>query len=307
MRIHIVLRYIGLILLFNSLFLFISFLISVYNNDNAVFPLLYSALITMLFGVFPIIFVPPSVEISNKEGYSIVVFSWLLSCVFGAIPYILWGGEFTFTNAIFESVSGFTTTGSTILNDVEALPSGLLFWRSSTHWIGGIGIVLFVLVVLPSIARAKLSLYRFEVSNLAMDYFKFRNNKVMQVILYVYLGLTLLETLCLKIAGMSLFDAVTHSFATIATGGFSTKNLSIAAFDSVAIENIIMIFMILSGIHFGLLFAVVTGDVKNLFTSNVIRYYLLSMLGGVVLVSINLYGNVYDNFWSSLRYASFQV
>lgn len=307
MRIHTVLRYTGLVLLFNSLFLFISFSISWFDHDGALFPLLYSGIISLLFGIFPIIFVPPTFDISNKEGYSIVVFSWLLSCLLGTIPYVMWGGEFTFTNALFESVSGYTTTGSTILKNVEALPRGLLFWRASTHWIGGVGIVVFVLVVLPSIARAKLSLYRFEMSNLAMDYFKFRNNKVLHVILYVYLGLTITETIALWIAGMDLFDAITHAFSTIATGGFSTRNLSVAAFHNVAIEIIIMTFMLLSGIHFGLLFAVVAGDFKSLFTSSVVRYYIISIFIGILLVSIDLNLDQYPDFWSSLRYASFQI
>ena len=124
MRPHIILRYVGFVLLFNSGFLFISFAISAYNSDSALFPLLYSAIISALFGAFPLIFVPPTTKITNKEGLTIVIASWLLSCLFGAIPYIIWGGEFTFTNAWFESVSGFTTTGSTILTNIEDLPLG---------------------------------------------------------------------------------------------------------------------------------------------------------------------------------------
>ncbi|HYX05758.1 MAG TPA: TrkH family potassium uptake protein [Bacteroidales bacterium] len=309
MRVHIILRYVGMVLIFNSIFLFISFLISAFNHDSAVYPLLYSTIVTLLFGIFPLIFVPPSTDITNQEGYGLVVISWLLSCLVGIIPYVLWGGEFNLTNAWFESVSGFTTTGSTILTNVEALPRGLLFWRSSTHWIGGIGIVLFVLVVLPSMARAKLTLYKYEMSELAMENFRYKTRQVMQIILWVYIGLTVLETILLMIFGMDLFDAVTHSFATIATGGFSTKNMSIAAYHSVAIEVVVMIFMFLSGIHFGLLYATIMWQKKNLvWKSSIVKYYFWGMVIGILLVTFNLYTNKdFPTFGESLRYASFQI
>ena len=309
MRVHIILRYVGMVLIFNSIFLFISFLISAFNHDSGVYPLLYSTIVTLLFGIFPLIFVPPSLDITNQEGYGLVVISWLLSCLVGVLPYVLWGGEFNFTNAWFESVSGFTTTGSTILTNVEALPKGLLFWRSSTHWIGGIGIVLFVLVVLPSMARAKLTLYKYEMSELAMENFRYKTKQVMQIILWVYIGLTVLETILLMIFGMDLFDAVTHSFATIATGGFSTKNMSIAAYHSVAIEVVIMIFMFLSGIHFGLLYATIMWQKKNLvWKSSIVKYYFWGMVIGILLVTFNLYTNKdFPTFGESLRYASFQI
>src|SRR5690554_5627814 len=134
MRPHIIIRYIGLVLLLSSGFMFVSFLISAFNADSGRLPLLLSTILTALTGVFPLIFVPSSNQVSHKEGYVIVVSSWLLICFFGMLPYLLWGGEFSLANAWFESVSGFTTTGSTILNDIEALPKGLLFWRSATHW-----------------------------------------------------------------------------------------------------------------------------------------------------------------------------
>ena len=144
MRPQIVMRYIGLCLLLNAALLMISAVISAYGMDAALLPLAYSAIVAALLGVFPLIYVPPANDIRNDEGLAIVLFSWILSSMIGALPYILYGGEFTFANAWFESVSGFTTTGSTILNDIEALPTGLLFWRSTTHFIGGIGIIIFI-------------------------------------------------------------------------------------------------------------------------------------------------------------------
>ena len=171
MRFHIVLRYVALALLLNSLFMSISCVISFFYSDKAFMVLLYSALVTALFGLFPLIFVPPTSNITNKEGLSIVVLSWFLSCLVGSLPYILYGEPFTFTNAWFESVSGFTTTGSSILSDIEALPYGLLFWRASTHWIGGIGIIIFVLSVLPFLGIAEIVLFRSEISLMVRENF----------------------------------------------------------------------------------------------------------------------------------------
>ena len=307
MRPQIIIRYIGITLLFNAIFLLVSAAISAYKFDAGFLPLLYSATIAALLGFFPMIFVPSAYNIRSDEGLVIVIFSWLLSSIIGALPYILYGGEFTFTNAWFESVSGFTTTGSTILNDIEALPLGLLFWRSTTHFIGGIGIIIFMLAVVPSISQAAMVLYKSEVSGLAVDNFQYRTKKTLQIILVVYLGLTLLETLMLLMLGVNLFDAITHSFATIATGGFSPKNNSIAFYDSAAIEIVINIFMILSGIHFGLTFAAVTGNIKKIWKSSFVRYYVSAIVVGVILVSINVHGNIYQSWVDAFRYAAFQL
>ena len=307
MRPQLIIRYIGLTLLFNAIFLFISAAISAYRFDAALLPLLYSSAVAALLGVFPIIFVPAAYDIRSDEGFVIVVLSWLLSSMIGALPYVLYGGEFTFTNAWFESVSGFTTTGSTILNDIEALPPGLLFWRATTHFIGGIGIIIFMLAVVPSISQAAMVLYKSEVSGLAVENFQYRTKKTLQIILVVYVGLISLETLALLLLDMSLFDALTHSFATIATGGFSSKNSSIAYFDSAAIESVINIFMVLSGLHFGLIFVAVTGDFKKLWKSSIARYYVIAMAAGVILIGINIHGKIYPGWLESFRYSAFQL
>ncbi|MFQ5605074.1 MAG: TrkH family potassium uptake protein [bacterium] len=307
MRLHVVLRYVGFVLLFNALFLLISAIISILNSESSTFPLLYSALVSALFGAFPLIFVPPSDYITNREGLFIVVSSWLLSCLAGTLPYMLWGGEFTFTNAWFESVSGYTTTGSTILSNIEALPLGLLFWRSATHLIGGIGIILFVLSVLPSIGIAGLVLYRMEMSQLARENFRYNAKTTLKVLLTIYLSLTVLESIALMFCGMNLFDAVTHSFATIATGGFSPKNTSIAHYNNLAMETVILIFMVLSGIHFALLFATVFEKSRNLWKSTVVRYYLAAMMVGVLMATIDVHGASYQSWGEALRYSAFQI
>jgi trk system potassium uptake protein TrkH len=296
-----------MVFLLNAFFMFASMLISLYYHDSGFYPLFYCTLITTLMGIFPMIFVPPTLDLNQKEGYVVVVLSWLLSCLLGTLPYVMHGGEFNFTNAWFESVSGYTTTGATILIDIEALPRSLLFWRASTLWIGGIGIVLFVLIILPTILKVKISLYKFEMSNLAMDNFKFRARKVLSIVLFVYIGLTLAETILLWILGMGLFDSVCHAFSTIATGGFSTKNMSIAHYNSFGIELVIMIFMLLSGIHFGLLYSAFTSNFRLIFKSEIVRFYLITTLVGICIVAFNIYKTNYPTLLESFRYASFQL
>jgi trk system potassium uptake protein len=307
MRPHVILRYVGFVLLFNSSFLFIAAMISLFNSEFAFFPLLYSVLVLSLFGVFPLIFVPAPSHITNIEGFVTVVASWLISCLAGSLPYILWGGEFTFTNAWFESVSGYTTTGSSILTNIEALPLGLLFWRSATHWIGGMGIILFVLSVIPSMGVAGMILYRTEMSALARENFRYNAKTTMKILLTIYVGLTLIETVALLLCGMNLFDAITHAFGTIATGGFSPKNMSIAHYQSTSIEIVIIIFMILSGIHFALLFSTIFEKSTNLFKSTIVRYYLAALFIGVAITTINVYGNQFESWTEALRYSAFQI
>jgi trk system potassium uptake protein TrkH len=307
MRPHIIIRQIGVAVVVNSIFLFVSFLISAFNHEPVRYILLYCSFITLIIGIFPFIFVPGEEEIIPREAYLIVFFSWIISCVIGMLPYLMWGGEFSFINAWFESVSGYTTTGSTILADIEALPKGLLFWRSATHWIGGLGIIIFVLAVLPSKGFSTALIYRIDQSNLSLDNYALRARNALNIMIYVYVGFTLAETLLLWVFGMSLFDAVTHSFGTIATGGFSTRNMSIAYFDSVGIEIIIIFFMLISGIHFGLIYNTLTGRKNRIWNSYVVKYYLVAMVIGTVIVAINLHGDKYNSWGEAFRHASFQV
>ena len=307
MRPHIIFRYTGLVLLINVVFLLISAIISLVYNDTAFRPLFFSALLIGLVGVFPLVYVPNTKEISNNEGLIIVVLSWLLSCVVGAIPYLLWGGEFNFTNAWFESVSGYTTTGSTILTNIEALPKGLLFWRSSTHWLGGLGIIVFMLLIIPTLGLSGIILFKTQIAPIAKDTFRNNAKNTLRILLYVYVGLTVAESILLTAFGMNVFDAVTHSFATIATGGFSTRNMSIAAFNNPAMEVVIIVFMILSGIHFGLLFSVFIQGNTRIFKSTVVKYYLLMMLAGTVITFLDLLNKTGLGWTDALRYSAFQI
>ena len=310
MRSHIILRYIGMILILNGAFMALAALIALLNEGDCSFaPLVISAALTIITGLCPLIFVRSEANISNKEGYVIVIMAWVVCCFFGMLPYLLWGGEFDPVNAWFESVSGYTTTGSTILNDIEALPNGLLFFRSCTGWIGGLGVVVFMMLLLPTIKNMKLRLAKVEISHLSKDNFKYRLQQTAHIIIGVYAGLTLLEFLLLWAAGMSPFDAINHAFSTISSCGFSPKNNSILAYDSPTINSIVMVFMYAAGLHFGLIFFAVSGRHRQFFRSPIVRFYTLLMLAGVVCVSIDLYlsQGEYADWCKALHHGAFQV
>ena len=309
MRLNVVLRYVGMVLLFVAAFMLASALIALYSSrDSSFHPLVLSTLLTALLGAFPLIFVEKTEQINTKEGYCIVVGAWLVSCVVGMFPYLIWGGEFNLVNAWFESVSGFTATGASILNDIEGLPRGIQFWRISSSWIGGIGVVMFALVILPSMGRNKQTLSSVELSSLAKDNYRYRTQIIVRILLVVYVGLTLLTTLLLHIAGMNWFDALMHGMSASATCGFSTKNTSIAYFNSPMIETIMICTMIAAGIHFGLIFATVTGKRNNMFRSEVTRIYLIIIAVVTLVIGVSLrVEDVYPSLVTSLRHSLFQT
>lgn len=309
MRIDVVLRYVGQVMLFIAAFMLLSAGISYVSGvDSSFYPLLLSALLTALLGAFPLIFVEKRVQISNKEGFCVVVGSWLVACIVGTFPYLMWGGEFTLMNAWFESVSGFTTTGATILNDIEELPRGLLFWRMATCWIGGMGVVMFALVILPSMGRSRMMLSNVEMSSLAKENFHYRTQMIVQILMVVYLGMTVLSTLMFKVAGMHWFDALCHGMSSVATCGFSTKNASLAFYNSPMIEAVLVTTILVAGIHFGLIYATVTGKKGNIFRSEVTRVYLALVFVASLLVAVSLYSaELYPTFGQSFRHAIFQV
>lgn len=309
MRYSVVIRYIGIVELVLAAFMLMSATISYVSNvDSSYAPLVMSSLLTLLLGAFPLIFVPRTDRISQKEGYCIVVGSWIVSSVVGMFPYLMWGGEFSIINAWFESVSGFTTTGASILNNIEALPRGLLFWRMSTCWIGGIGVVMFALVILPSIGKSKMMLSNVEISSLARDNFNYRTQTLVRIIISVYVGMTIITTIALKLGGMCWFDAVCHAMSACSTCGFSTKNLSIGYFNSATLEFILMCAMAIAGIHFGLIYGTITRKPNNVFRSEITRIYFAMMGAAALLIALSLWiADIYPTIFASLRHSLFQV
>lgn len=308
MSIKLISRYVGIALVFEAIFMFLSVGVSViYDTDAGFTPLLISGMITLLFGGFPLIFVHSSGNINLKEGFAVMVFSWVLSCIFGMFPYLLYGGEFTLINAWFESVSGITTTGATILTDVEALPPSMLFWRSSTHYIGGIGVVIFMLMLLPS-SSLRTRMYKIEVSVLSKENYQYKTQQSVRIIGSVYVILTVVTLVALVIAGMPIFDAINHAFSIVATGGLSTKNLSIAHYQSPAIEWVCAVMLVICSLHFGLLYLTVAKRSLKMFKSPIIRFYLGSLLVVTVLVMLDLRWEGVAGSWSeAFRFASFQT
>lgn len=298
MNLKVISRNVGIALLVCSLFMLLSVFVSLANgHDSALTPLLISFSLTFTVGAFPFIFVRKTGNITLRDGYMIIFLSWFLSFVFGMLPYALWGGPFTLVNAWFESVSGLTTTGATILEDIESLPKGLLFWRSSTHFIGGLGVVVFLLLIIPNSSPVRLRLTNMELSSLSREDYSSRANKTVSIFAWVYLGLFALAFVSYLLAGMTLFDAVTQAFSVCATGGFSTKNLSIGGFHSDLISSLTIVFMFLSSIHFGLVFMTLVNRTFRPLNNPILKFYVFSLVGGILMVSLSLKMNGLDATW----------
>ena len=280
---------VGKALLVSALFMLLSIGVSLLEGRDAAFtPLLISFIITLLVGAFPFIFVRKTQALSLNDGFLTIVLSWVLSFIFGMLPYVLYGGEFTLINAWFESVSGYTTTGSTILTDVEALPRSLLFWRSSTHFIGGLGVVVFLLLVMPTASPYRLKLTNMEMSTLSKGGYRYNSSKVIRIITGVYLSFAISIFFSLWAAGMTLFDAVNHAFSIAATGGFSTRNLSIGYYHSDLINVIVIFFMAVCALHFGLIYAVfVTRSLKPM-RNSIVGYFFASIAVASLIVGVSL-------------------
>ncbi len=302
-------RNVGYALLVSALFMLIALLIAIFGKeDTAIAPLSISFLLTFIFGVFPFIFVRKNAVITMREGYVIIVLSWLLSFIFGMLPYVLWGGPFTVINAWFESVSGYTTTGASILEQVETLPRSLLFWRSATHFIGGLGVVVFLLLIIPSSSPMRLRLTNMELSSLSKDSYNVRANQTVYIFTSVYLGMNIVAYFAYWIAGMTPFDAINHAFSVCATGGFSSRDLSIASFHSLPITLVTMFFMYVASLHFGMLYiTVVTRSIKPL-NNDVFKFYTGTLIVGSILVATALKrSGVIESWYWALIDGSFQL
>ncbi len=298
MNLKVISRNVGVALLVSALFMLLSVIVSLIDGgDSALAPLLISFTITFIVGVFPFIFTRKNANISLKDGFMIIFLSWLLSFIFGALPYALWGGPFTVINAWFESVSGFTTTGATILEDVEALPRSLIFWRASTHFIGGLGVVVFLLLIIPNTSPIRLRLTNMELSSLSRDDYRSRANKSVSIFASVFLGLGALAFVSYLLAGMNWFDAICHAFTVCSTGGFSTRNLSIASFDSTAISVLTIVFMFLGSVHFGIIFMVIVGRSLRPLRNPILRFYVAALAVISVVTSLSLKLDSADMTW----------
>ena len=307
---RIITWYIGVSMLFVAALMAVSGIIALCTpGDESRVLLLLSAFLTGNVGFFPLIFVRKGRhKMTFRDGNCIVVGSWVLACLFGMLPFLFYGHEFTPINALFESVSGFTTTGASILNDIEALPRGLQFWRISTAWVGGIGIV--TLFSMLTIGTDKSALSKAEISNVARDAFAGEeSSSFASKMILTYISLTIVTFFSLKLTGMGWFDAATNAMSTCSTCGFCTRNTSIAFYANPAAELVLTVAMLAAGIHFGILFlAFLRGRPKYIWKSEIIKVFL-SLVGiAIVVVTADLLINGhYSSFWTALRDASFQV
>ena len=303
--------YIGISLVFVALLMGVAGIVACCTpGDESRIPLLYSAFITGLVGFYPLIFVRRGRQpLTFREGNCIVVLAWLFACMFGMLPFLMYGREFSFVNAVFESVSGFTTTGASILNNIEALPRGLQLWRISTAWVGGIGIVtLFSMLISERMDKSALT--GAEISDVARSPFAGeRSNSFAKRMLATYATLTAVTFLSLRLTGMPWFDALTNAMSACSTCGFCTRNTSIAFYANPAAEIVLTVAMIAAGVNFGILFlAFLRGRPRFFFRSEIIKVFLSLVAIAIVLVTADLMSSgQYRSVGSALRDAAFQV
>jgi trk system potassium uptake protein TrkH len=309
MRWNTVLGILGRLILFFGLTMCVPLIFAFYYREACISALLQSLGLTVLTGTL-LIFVFRGAEkhaISQREGMAIVTLGWTAVGLFGALPFYLGGEIPLFVDAFFESVSGFTTTGASILTDIEAMSRSLLFWRSFIQWLGGMGIIVLSVAILPFLGVGGMQLYKAEVPSPVPDKLKPRVRDTAMILWKVYALISLAEIFFLMIGGMSFFDALCHTFTTMPTGGFSTKNTSVAHYNSLYFDMVILVFMLLAGINFSLHFQFLRGKTLIFWKDSECRFFLGATIVLILAVSFDIYGAVYKQIGEALRYGSFQV
>ena len=297
---------IGRFLLVESALLMIPAVMSLINNDGAFMAFVITIAALTLTGFVAAVKKPQNNNIYAKDGYVIVSMTWILMSLFGALPFVISGYIPSFTDAFFETVSGFTTTGSTILRDIEIIPKSLLFWRSFTHWIGGMGILVFVIAVMPKTESTSMHIMKAEVPGPTVGKLVSKLRASARILYGIYCVMTILQIIMLVIGGMPLFDSVVNSFATAGTGGFGILNNSIEGYNSLYSEMVIAVFMLLFGINFNLYYMMIIRHGKQALKSEELHWYLGIVTASVLIIAIALMTTDYTA-GESFRYAFFQV
>lgn len=299
---------IGRLLLIESAFMLLCTIVALIYKEPDIVAFIYSSLITAVVGMILAFSIKPKDRIlAKKDGYFTVTMVWIVFSLFGSLPYIIGNSIPSFVDAFFETMSGFTTTGSSILNNIEALPHATLFWRSLTQWLGGLGIILLFIAILPSLGIEGRDLYVAEVTGPTHNKSSFTFTSSARQMWVLYSILTLTETGLLMLGGMSFFDGICHSFTTMATGGFSTKQASVGYWDSAYIQYVIVIFMFIAGTNFGLLLTATRGNWRKLFRDSEFRLYFLIAVMSSIVIGTGLYFSGWGNLEKSFRDATFQV
>jgi trk/ktr system potassium uptake protein len=317
----IIFHLLGLLLLVNGGFMLLSALVSLLYKDGVVLEMSLAGLFTLVIGGTVMLFTRRHrKEIQKRDGYIIVTFGWISMALIGTLPYLFTGAIPGFANAFFETMSGYTTTGASILSDIESLPKGVLFWRSITHWIGGMGIIVLAIAILPLLGIGGMQLFTAEAPGPGGDKLHPRITDTAKRLWLIYVGYTVAETILLKVAGMNLFDAINHSLSTLSTGGFSTKNASVAYYnDKPIIQYIIMVFMFIAGTNFVLSYFAFKRRFKRIFQDDEFKWYagivaLLTVIASSLIyfeADITLSSIDHPMVWgkaeSAIRHGLFQV
>lgn len=299
---------VGKILMIEALFMALPLFISFYYDEGISVACVYAAVIVMLIctGAVLAFFKPKHRRIFAKEGFVIVALSWILVSLFGALPFYGSRAIPSFIDAFFETVSGLTTTGASILNDIESLPKSLLFWRSFTHWIGGMGVIVFILAILPQKDTRSMHIMRAEVPGPTVGKLLSKTTATARILYLLYTAITLIEAFVLYLGNVPLFDSITLAFSTAGTGGFAIKNASIAAYNSLYIELVLALFMVIFGINFNLFYLILVRQVKRVLKSEELWVYLSIIAISTVTIALNIYPSA-KTFASALRQAGFTV
>lgn len=309
MNFKIILRIIGFLLMLAGIFMMLGIPFSIYYKSDDISALLQSGIFTSAVGLIIWFFTrdPQNKELGKREGYLIVTLGWLSMALFGSIPFMLYGAIPNFADAFFETMSGFTTTGATILTDIEVVPAGLLFWRSLTQWLGGMGIIVLSLAILPILGIGGMQLFTAEVPGITKDKLHPRVRETAKRLWGIYVIFTFTEMILLLIGGMNLFDAINHSFTTMATGGFSTKNANTAYFTSPFIQYVFIVFMLFAGMNFTIHYLAFHGKFEFTKINTEFRFYVFFIAIVTVIVAVAHLPHVSFNIEESFRQALFHV
>lgn len=307
MNFRVVLRVLGILLVCEALLMLPSLAVATYYNGTDIQAFALSILITGMAGV-PLTFLKTgSRSMYARDGFAIVALGWILLSLFGGLPFFISGSIPSFVDCFFETSSGFTTTGASILTEIESLPRGILFWRSFTHWVGGMGVIVLTLAILPSAGAGAMQMMKAESPGPNPGKIVPKVAETAKILYQIYILITIVEIILLKMAGLPYFDAAIHTFGTVGTGGFSNMNTSVGSYNNLSAEIIITLFTFICGANFTLYYQMMKGDLLAPFKDEEFRFYSAAIFISIILITINLYGNVFATIGESLRHSSFQV
>lgn len=302
-----VLKVLGNVIKYEALVMILPLIVSLYYGGGDANSFIVTIIIMLLSGILMSLIKPKKKAFYAKDGFLAVAICWVAISIFGALPFYISGSIPSFVDCIFETVSGFTTTGATILQEVQSLPKGILFWRSFTHWIGGMGVLIFTLALMPSIGGNTIHLLRAESPGPAPGKVVPRIKQTAKIMYLIYFVMTIIQIILLLFAGLDFYDALVHAFGTAGTGGFSNMNSSVGAYNNVYVEVIITVFMLLFGVNFTVYFHIITGNIKQAFKNEEVKYYFLMVFVSMVIIAFNIKGLNGNSLWESFRQSSFQV